>query len=180
MLHEISSNRSMKPRTLRRKEIFTDEVIVAFILKARKLVNAARFDEVYKMAKEHLKRHPDSLLFAYNEAAFAAEQVVGFNPAQLKVRHAGTARKLKLLLRCLHRVHPHLRSSVRNEYYWFSKQPYKQYLLGKEIAAKGRQGSYYSQGIRASQVAKSHALKGNKRLMGVINLWETFGGNFCA
>lgn len=151
-----------KKKEIRRQDVFTDDVSVAFIEKAYKLSNSARYDEVYSMAKKHLALYPDSLLFAYYEAVFSAEQDAGFTPAQIKTRHQKAAAKLKKLLRRLRGAHLYFRASVRNEYYWFSHQPYKQYLLGKEMVAKGRKGSVYSQGVGATELAKAYALKGKR------------------
>ena len=56
------------------------------------------------------------------------------------------------------------RNSMRNEYYWFSRQPHKQYRLGLERVKAGEKSSYYSQGVGAEQVAKNYALRGRKAL----------------
>ena len=101
---------------------------------------------------------------AYREAVYEAEESTGFTPAQIKARHSKAARKLKALMPRLRAVPFFYRASIRNEYYWFSHQPYKQYLLGVEMVQKGRKRSYYSQGVGAVELAKVYAKQGKKKL----------------
>lgn len=69
--------------------------------------------------------------------------------------------------------------SARNEYYYHTGQFRKQYLLGREAAAGGRNWGYYGQGVGAANYAYEHALTGRRRLAAVwasraIIAWESF------
>ena len=138
--------------------------IETFNQKIRKLSNGARFEEAYALSLKLTKMHPDVPMFAYFEAVFSAEDETGFTPAQIKVRHASAARKLKKLLPKIRLFPPKVRPSLRNEYYWFSRQPYKQYRLGVEGVKKGEPRSHYSQGVGAVYLAKRYAAQGKKGL----------------
>jgi hypothetical protein len=130
----------------------------------RKLSNSARYKEAHALAKKMLKKHPRVLLFAYLEAVYSAEDDINFSPKQIRRRHKMAAQKLKPLLRRLRAGLPQLRFSLRNEYYWFSHQPYKQYRLGIEAVRKGNKRAYYCQGVGAAELAKKYALDGRPGL----------------
>jgi hypothetical protein len=130
--------------------------------KIRRMSNSARFDEAYALAKKHMALHPEVLLFAYCEAVMSAEDDTGFTPTEVRARYKSAAKKLRRLLRRMRGATPWLRAAIRNEYYWFSRQPLKQYRLGREQTAKGNLRSYYSQGVGAVEVAKGFARKGRR------------------
>lgn len=123
----------------------------------RALSNSARCREAHDLAKRLYRRYPDVLLFGYYEAVMSAEEDVGFTPKQVEQRYLRASKKLALLLRRIRKVPVYLRSSLRNEYYWFSRQPYKQYRLGVSLVKSGNKRSYYSQGVGAVEVAKRYA-----------------------
>lgn len=129
-------------------------------LKFRLLSNSARYDEAYRLAKQLKKKYPAVITFAYYEAVMTAEDDVNYTPAQVKKRFGQAARKFRALLYRVRSMNEAQKKSIRNEYYWFSRQPLKQYRLGVEGVAKGDKFSYYSQGVGASQLAKRYALAG--------------------
>jgi hypothetical protein len=57
-----------------------------------------------------------------------------------------------------------LRYRIRNEYFWFSRQPRKQYLLGVKRNKNKKDSGYYSQGVGAAELAKKYALDRRKAL----------------
>lgn len=140
------------------------EQIEEYRLKMRDFSNSGKYKKAYELASKLTRKYPDVLIFAYWEAVFTAEETRGFTPTQIEARYNLAAKKLKKLLLKMRHATPNLQKSIRNEYYWFSKQPRKQYLLGVEFVKKGNKFAYYSQGVGAVQVAKEYALRGKKGL----------------
>lgn len=138
------------------------------LAKIRKLSNSGNYQKVYDMANSLHKKYPKIIVFEYLEAVYSAEETNGFTKVEVARRYKRAASKLKVLLRKLKNVKPKLRDGIRNEYYWFSKQPYKQYLLGVEQVKKGQLTSYYSQGVGAVELSKLYAQKGRA---GLSNKW---------
>jgi hypothetical protein len=140
------------------------EEIESQIQTLRKLSNSARYDEAYALAKRLMEKYPSVLQFVHYEAVMTAEDDTGYSPAEIRARYKLAAKKLRALLRRLNGAPLDFRAAVRNEYYWFSRQPMKQYRLGQEMVKKGRLRSYYSQGVGAEELAKKYALEGKKAL----------------
>ena len=130
----------------------------------RNYSNSGKYQRAYDLASRLHRQHPKILDFAYYEAVFTAEEFRGISKSELNVRYRKAASKLRKLLRKLNGVEPRLKRSVRNEYYWFSRQPYKQYRLGIEFVNKGDLSAYYSQGVGAVEVAREYAKKRSKTL----------------
>lgn len=128
------------------------------------LSNSAKYKQAHTLAKRLMKKHPDVFLFAYMEAVMSAEEFVGFTQKEIDIRYKNAAAKLKKLLSRIRWVPEDMRRSLRNEYYWFSKQPRKQYLLGVEEVKKGNKKAYYPQGVGAVMLAKKYAEAGKKAL----------------
>lgn len=104
----------------------TDEKLEIYRLKLRELSNSAQYEKAHALSNSLMKKHPDIPLFAYYEAVMTAEDNFNFSERQVKARNASAVKKLKKLLKRLRGMSETLRRSVRNEYYWFSAQPYKQ------------------------------------------------------
>lgn len=147
------------------KKSLSEEKLEIYRTQLRKLSNSAQYEKAYALSKSLMKLHPDIPLFAYYEAVMTAEDNVNFSRRQVKARNASAVKKLRKLLYRLRGMSETLRRSIRNEYYWFSAQPYKQYLLGIEVVKAGqkRNGSY-SKGVGAVMLAKKYALAGKKSL----------------
>lgn len=126
-----------------------------------KLSNSGKFKEAHRLSLKLTKQYPDVILFQYLEAVYAAEDTRKLSQSQTNKKYSLAAKKLKKLLTRLKNVEPSLRKSIRNEYYWFSKQPYKQYLLGLESLNKGEKG-YYSMGVGASRIALKYLRQGKE------------------
>jgi hypothetical protein len=131
----------------------------------RKMINSSRFDAAYALARRLMREHPEVIDFAYYEAVLTAEDDTGYSAVEIRARYRSATRKLKSLLRRLAAASSGMRRSIRNEYYWFSRQPYKQYRLGLEYARQGDRESYYSQGVGAAQIARLHGANGRRDLM---------------
>lgn len=143
----------------------TEKEIEKYRLQLKKLSGTARYLQAFKLAKELHKKYPEVLLFSYYEAVMIAEDDFNFTPQQVKVRFALAAKKLKPLLRKRKGSAANLRHAIKNEFYWFSEQPYKQYLLGcKSVRKDLARSGYYSQGVGAAQLATFYGLKKKKRL----------------
>lgn len=128
------------------------------------ITNSGQYKKAYTLALKLMKKYPNVVQFAHWEAVFTAEDTSGMTQAQSDAKYKLAAKKLKKLFPKLRSVDANLRKSIRNEYYWFSKKPRKQYLLGVEYVNKGNMNSYYSQGVGAVQLAKDYALKGKMKL----------------
>lgn len=140
------------------------EQIEEYRLKIRDFSNSGQYKKAYALAAKLTVKYPDVLVFAYWEAVYTAEDSRGLTPGQIAGRYKLAAKKLKKLIGKMRNADPNLQKSIRNEYYWFSKQPRKQYLLGVEYVKKGNKLAYYCQGVGAIQVAKDYALSGKKSL----------------
>jgi len=126
--------------------------------------NSGSYKKAYALSLKLSKKYPNEITFAYLEAVFSAEDPRGLTKKEITARYKNAANKLKGLLHRLKGVDLKLSSSIRNEYYWFSRQPKKQYLLGVEMVRKGLIKAYYSQGVGAVEVAQSYGLLGQKSL----------------
>lgn len=140
--------------------LISESEIEAFRKKIRGLSNRGRFKQAYSLSKIYAKKYPNVLLFAYMEAVYLAEDTSGLSKTKVDQLYSRAARKLKKLFPRIRTASPRLRRALRNEYYWFSKQPYKQYRLGLEY---GRDG-YYSVGVGAAQLARQHGNHGRQKL----------------
>ena len=142
----------------------TEKQKEAMVLKIRQWSNSGQYRKAYKLSWKLHREHPKDFQFAYLAAVFHAEDPRGLKPSEVKKRYATTARNLKALLRRLRGVPDRWAYGARNEYYWFSKQPLKQYRLGVEGVAKGNKRAYYSQGVGSCELAYKYALQGRWRL----------------
>ena len=144
--------------------LLSQSEIEKFALKIRNLSNNAEYKKAHQLSKTLSEKYPNILLFAYHEAVLSAEDDTGCTSAEIKARHKSAALKLKKLLKKLRSVSPNLRAGIRNEYYWFSHQPYKQYLLGREQVRRGIKRAYYAQGVGAAMLAKKYGQQERRKL----------------
>ncbi len=141
------------------KKLPTEKEIQMNSVKIRTLANSGQFKKAYSMAFKLKSEHPGCLMYAYWEAVFTAEDTSGMSPSKAKAQYRKATNKLRKLLYRLAGSSPRLAASIRNEYYWFSCQPLKQYRLGVETVKAGDKGGYYPQGVGASQLALQYAMK---------------------
>lgn len=145
------------------KKLSPDE-LVAIRERIAKLSNSARYDEARKLCAQLTRNYPDNIEFPFLEAVYAAENEAGLTPQQVSKRHACAAAKIRALFPRIRSVDATVRRKMRNEYYWFSHQPKKQYALGLEKHDGPRARGFYSQGVGAAEVAKAYALAGKRGL----------------
>lgn len=153
-----------------KKEI-SDKEIEAFRAKTRKLSNRGRFKEVYHLARKYSSRYPHVLQFAYTEAVYIAEDTTGLSAKEVDRRYSMAAKKLRRLIPKTRNAPTRMKRAVRNEYYWFSRQPYKQYRLGLKF---GREG-YYSAGVGSAQLARAY---GNQGKINLARKWAKISEGF--
>ena len=146
------------------KSRLTREQVNQHIAQIKALNNRARFAQAHRLARQLKKRYPRVLDFAYIEAVMTAEDDINYSKAENRRRYRAAANKLRDLLRRLRGAPLDLRHAIRNEYYWFSQQPLKQYRLGVERGRRSPRRGHYSQGVGAAMLAKHYALRGNRRL----------------
>lgn len=149
-----------------KKQEITEEQIEAYRLEIRALSNSVQYDKAHSLSKRLMQQYPKVLVFAYYEAVMTAEDDENFTQAQVDRRYAKAAAKLKKLLLRTRGASASFVGSLKNEYYWFSRQPYKQYLLGvseqNSRDKKVKRGGYYSAGVGATMLARKYALEGKK------------------
>lgn len=146
----------------------SEQDIEKYRLQLRKLSNSGQYGKAYKVAKNLHQKHPSIFIFAYYEAVMTAEDEASFTSKQVDQRFKLAAKKLKKLISKFRKINPAYKRALRNEYFWFSKQPYKQYRLGiseqKKSYPNAKRSGYYSQGVGAAQLAKQFALQNKKSI----------------
>lgn len=133
-----------------------------YFTRLRQLSNEGRYRECRAYIKKLLRSYPGDFRLLYADAVFHSEQTIGYSQRALDRRYRETAARLRKLLPRVPLEMEILRNSIRNEYYWFSKQPRKQYLLGLELVRKGWKRSHYSAGVGASQMAIQKMREGRR------------------
>lgn len=141
----------------KQKPFISPEEMPAIRTKVSNLSNSVKFDEARALCLKLADRYQNNTEFLFMAAVFEAEDDTGFTPKQIAARHAKAASKIKALFPKMRALEPRIRHKMRNEYYWFSHQPRKQYALGIESVRKGIIRSTYSQGVGAVEVAKAYA-----------------------
>lgn len=142
----------------------TPQELLEYNNKVRTLANKCEIQKCHQLTKEMQRKFPNDLIFAYKEAVYSAEDTRGLSQKEVKKRYRSASAKLRRLLYRLRAIEEKYRFAIRNEYYWFSGQPRKQFQLGIECVKNGNKSAYYSQGVGAIEVAYRYALKGNKSL----------------
>ena len=147
--------------------------------KIRGLVKKAQYRKAFNLAEATLKAHPKNRFAQYHYAVMLGDSEEWATKAQHIKNSKRAAKLLQSLLKRSRGIDPRWRMGWRNEYYWFTKQAYKQWRLGVEGIRRGDKTSYYSMGVGAVSLslnfyknnspkrAKSWALK-------AINAWESY------
>lgn len=160
-----------RTKSNRHPSLFKKE-ITEYKTQLRALSNSGKYKKAHVLAKSLVKKYPDILFFLYVEAVMTAEQTAGFSKKQIEKRYRLASAKLKKLIpKTRSAKNKKMHSSIMNEYYWFSKQPLKQYRLGVAQVKEGDKYAYYSQGVGAAMMAlhlselnkKSSALRWAKK-----------------
>ncbi len=150
---------------MKNKPSLEEVEINAIVEKSMKVYNGANAPGALKVLNSGLKKFPDSVRLKYNVAVMESEDSEKYGQKKMLRMQRATAKTLRKLLYSASGMTLNLRASMRNEYYWFSRQPRKQYALGVELVKKGRKRSYYSQGVGACELAKRYQDEGRTKLM---------------
>lgn len=121
--------------------------------KIRSLVRAARYREAYRISNAAYKKYPKNRFAVYNYAVQLGDCSEWANAAERERNRRRAVKLLGRLMRQAKGINPLWVSSWSNEYFWFSKQPLKQYKLGLRIVAAGDKYGYYSMGVGAAMLA---------------------------
>lgn len=144
-----------------------------------KLVTLARYEAAYQRAKKLYQAYPDHHQVAYRYAVCLGDRTGEDRSKKAKINHKNAAKILRRLIYRIRVFEPNRRGIVLNEYYWFSKQPKKQYRLGIKDVKNGIQSGFYSMGVGAWCVAREYASAGKLRLANkwakeASNSWEKY------
>jgi len=125
------------------------------------------FKAQYKKAEQYLlrqrKKYPNHLFIQSTLAAIKYEVAFYKDDKIMQKEFAKAAKRLKNLLKSNSNIREEDGYRNLNEYYWFSQQYKKQYLLGvSKIKLKSKRG-YYSQGVGATHYAAQLKSEGKDR-----------------
>lgn len=127
-----------------------------------RLSNGGQYTRAYLLARACKRKFPGHIHFEYAALVMYGDDESGRSKAEVKRRHHFAAKGLKKLFPKLKGVPLRFQASVRNEYYWFSHQPLKQYQLGKQMVRRGLPRAVYSQGVGAVELAKKYLREGDR------------------
>lgn len=133
-------------------------------------VQQAQYRKAFKHADLTWKKYPTNRFAQYHYAVTLGdcEEWAPLSEQEKNVKKA--AKILRALLRRCNGAPARLIAASRNEYYWFSRQPRKQYRLGREQVRKGKYTGNYSIGVGAVTIAIE---KHKKRDYGVAYTWAS-------
>ena len=110
--------------------------------KIQALIRKARYQEALRGAQRLCRENPQELEAEYCFAVLLGDAQDGLAAAQIERNRVKSVRLLRPLLQRLKRSDETTRYRIRNEYYWFSRQPLKQYRayvhLGLALGVLGR------------------------------------------
>lgn len=136
--------------------------LAAEFKKLHALVRKTEYRQALRMAERLRRKHPKDLDAQYHYAVLLGDCQDGLSAGRIEMNRKASVRLLKPLMRRLSHFDRSTRLRVRNEYYWFSRQPRKQYLLGLESVRFERWKGNYSQGVGAAWYALSLAQRGRE------------------
>lgn len=119
------------------------------------LVQRAKHREAFILAQKLHRAYPNNPEVQYEFAVLLGDNTQGIKKHQAERNRLRCVALLKQLLPKTAGVDALTRYRIRNEYFWFTRQHRKQYLLGTEGLRSGIKKAYYSQGVGAAW----HALK---------------------
>lgn len=128
------------------------------IIKA--FVRRAQYRKSFLAAEEAYRVFPGNRIAIYNYAVALGDCDEW---AKGSVRRSNVRKSVFLLRKLLSRargVDPRWVSSWRNEYFWFSNQPYKQWSLGLADSKKREGAGYYSMGVGAVMISVGYYKRG--------------------
>lgn len=132
--------------------------------KVRSHIRLAEYKKAHKYLTKIHPQFPNSYYIASMLATLGTEDSFVLSDKEMNRDFAIAAKKLRKLLYSTKGASEALKNRNINEYYWFSKQHYKQYLFGLKNLKQKIYGGYYSAGVGAVFHAYKLALKGKKKL----------------
>jgi len=126
-------------------------------------VYAAQYKRAFELAKKLKAKFPDNRFAQYHYAVALGDCGEWATSKTAEKNSKIAALLLRDLLRRSSGIDSHWRRSWRNEYYWFSKQHFKQWKLGRELVRAGQPKARYSMGVGAVSLAFSLVSKGKTK-----------------
>jgi hypothetical protein len=147
--------------------------------RGRQLVRKARYKEAFLLAKKTLKRYPNNRFAIYRYAVTLGDSGSYVSSRQHAKNQAASAKLFRSLLKSVNGIDARWVIAFRNEYYWFSKQPYKQYRLGIDQVKTQGKSSLYSAGVGATSLSQKYYEQGKAKLgklwaQKAIAAWKIF------
>lgn len=153
-----------------------------WIQECRSYIYSADYKKAHAFAKQGLKAFPNDTLASYNYYAILADYAVSKKTEKYKKMHNDAIVEMKKLLtktsgQGMSRL---AKFSLKNEFYFQTKQYKLQYYLGKTYFDRhGEKRFLYSSGVGAANHALELARNNNKRLASVwakksISAWEIY------
>lgn len=109
----------------------------------------AQYKKMFDISLETITKFPKNRFAQYDYAVALGDSEEWATPSQYRKNERKAAALFKLLLKKTRGVDPRSVRGWRNEYYWFSKQPLKQFRLGLTEVKKGDAYGNYSMGVGA-------------------------------
>ncbi|MGZ3655162.1 MAG: hypothetical protein ACXVB9_08590 [Bdellovibrionota bacterium] len=131
--------------------------------KIQKFVFSAQYRKAFELAELLVKRFPRNRFAKYQYAVALGDCEEWATPEQHRKNSRRAARILRDLLKRSNGVDPVSRRRWRNEYYWFSKQPYKQWKLGVAEVKSGMPAGNYSKGVGAVSLSLLYLEAGQEK-----------------
>lgn len=113
-----------------------------------KFLYSARYKKAFLLAEKAFKRFPQNRFATYLYAVHLGDSGEWVSEKKQEKNALLAARLLRNLLKRTSGIDPRWIRNWRNEYYWFSGQPKKQWLLGLAESKKSGRG-HYSMGVGA-------------------------------
>lgn len=118
------------------------------------LVEKARYKEAFIIAKKHSIKNTADPVAQYLYAMLLGDSQEGLTKRKIELNRKKSAKILRNVVKNIRSIPSSQRYSILNEYYWFTRQPKKQYQHGQAEIKKGSLKGYYSMGVGAVSYAK--------------------------
>lgn len=125
----------------------------------------ANYKMALDIAKSIYRKYPNEPFAKFLFATFLGDTQEGLSKKQIEANRIKVAKILKDCVAKIDRIPSEQRNNLLNEYYWFSKQPLKQYRHGVSVTKKNpSKGGYYSMGVGSAKYAEQLLKDGSTRL----------------
>ncbi len=122
--------------------------------KCNEYVGRAQYRKAFLVAKDAIQKYPNNRFAMYKYAVMLGDSGEWASKAQQEKNRIKAAKLFRKLLRRTRGIGDRFTTAMKNEYFWFSKQPLKQYRLGEEYLPILGKSSCYSMGVGAVSYAK--------------------------